>query len=80
MFKVRNKVTRTNVSLTLLSALPAPRCPVEFTCDSGAYSSGVGRNYRTGVKSLLHLFLWGELLGTARLLNRDEKMEGETLG
>jgi hypothetical protein len=26
-----------------------PACPVEFTCDSGAYSSGVGRNYRTGV-------------------------------
>ena len=24
------------------------------------------------VKSLLHLFLWGELLGTARLFNRDE--------
>ena len=24
------------------------------------------------VKSLLHLFLWGELLGVARLFNRDE--------
>jgi hypothetical protein len=24
------------------------------------------------VKSLLHLFLWGELLGIARLFNRDE--------
>ena len=37
--------------------LPAPLCPVEFTCDSGAYSSGVNRNYpgvnrnyRTGVE------------------------------
>ena len=27
-------------------------CPVEFSCDSGAYSSGVGRDYRTGVKCL----------------------------
>ena len=24
-------------------------CPVELTCDSGVYSFGVGRNYRTGV-------------------------------
>jgi hypothetical protein len=34
----------------LFAPWPAPLCPVEFTCDSGAYSSGVGRNYRTGVK------------------------------
>jgi len=32
------------------------------------------------VKSLLHLFLWGELLGTARLFNRDEIFLSHSIG
>ena len=64
MYPIRNGLQK-QVRSYLTGTCPA--CPVgrnyrtgvEFTCDSGAYSSGVGRNYRTGVKSLLHLFLWG---------------------
>jgi len=38
---------KTSVPVSVwLPALPAPLCPVEC----GAYSSGVGRNYRTGVQ------------------------------
>jgi len=62
-----------NLTLALFAPLPAqpaqPAQPVQLNVYPAC---PVGRNYRTGVKSFLHLFLWGELLGTARLFNRDE--------
>jgi len=36
----------------LTGAYLSGACPLEFTCDSGAYSSGVGRSYRIGVKPI----------------------------
>ena len=50
-----------NLTLALFAPLPAqpaqPAQPVQLNVYPAC---PVGRNYRTGVKSFLHLFLWGE--------------------